>query len=105
VETFQGDYAIVAIPLTALRFCEFTPPMSYPKRRAITEVHYDSATKVLLEFKNRFWEHGPGGFTGGGGVSDSANRFTYFPSHVPESPGGWCWPPTPGPTTPCGGTH
>jgi monoamine oxidase len=88
VETFEGDYAIVTIPLTALRFCEFTPLLSYPKRRAIIAMHYDSATKVLLEFKNRFWERGPGGFTGGGCVSDSPNRFTYFPSHVPESKGG-----------------
>jgi monoamine oxidase len=88
VETFQGDYAIVAILLTALRFCEFTPPLSYPKRRAITEVHYDSATKVLLEFKNRFWEHGPDGFTGGGCVSDSANRFTYFPYRGRDRPCG-----------------
>jgi monoamine oxidase len=88
VETFTGDYAIIAAPLSALRFCEFEPGLSYAKRRAIDELHYDSATKVLLEFKTRFWEQGPGGFTGGGCVSDSANRFTYFPSHVPGSPGG-----------------
>ncbi|WP_229758642.1 flavin monoamine oxidase family protein [Peterkaempfera bronchialis] len=87
-ETFEGDYAIITVPLTALRFCDFEPALSYPKRRAITEIHYDSATKVLLEFKNRFWEHGPGGFTGGGCVSDSPNRFTYFPSHVDGSRGG-----------------
>jgi monoamine oxidase len=88
VETFTADYVIVAVPLSALRFCQFEPVLSYRKRRAIDELHYDSATKVLLEFKTRFWEQGPGGFTGGGCVSDSANRFTYFPSHVPGSPGG-----------------
>src|SRR6266568_2706645 len=88
VETFTADYVIVAVPLSALRFCQFEPVLSYRKRRAIGELHYDSATKVLLEFKTRFWEQGPGGFTGGGCVSDSANRFTYFPSHVPGSPGG-----------------
>jgi monoamine oxidase len=88
VQTFEADHAIVTVPLTALRFCEFTPLLSYPKRRAIDALHYDSATKVLLEFRTRFWERGPGGFTGGGCVSDSPNRFTYFPSHVPESPGG-----------------
>lgn len=38
--------------------------------------------------RQRFWERGPGGFTGGGCVSDSPNRFTYFPSHVPDAPGG-----------------
>jgi monoamine oxidase len=87
-ETFTGDYAIITAPFSALRFCEFRPLLSYPKRRAITELHYDSATKVLLEFKNRFWERGAHGFTGGGCVTDSPNRFTYFPSQVEGSKGG-----------------
>lgn len=82
-QVFEGDYAIVTIPFSALRFCTVEPPMSYPKRRAVTELHYDSATKVLLEFKTRFWEQGPDGFTGGGCVSDSPSRFTYFPSQSP----------------------
>ncbi len=88
VETFRGDYAIITAPFSAVRFCEFEPALSYPKRRAVIELHYDSATKVLLEFKNRFWERGPRGFTGGGCVSDSPNRFTYFPSLVEGSDGG-----------------
>lgn len=87
-EVFDADYAIVTIPLTAARFCTFEPALSYAKRRAIIETHYDAATKVLLEFKTRFWEQGPDGFVGGGCVSDSANRFTYFPSHVEGSAGG-----------------
>jgi monoamine oxidase len=87
-ESFEGDYAIVTVPFSALRFCEFEPLLSYPKRRAVTELHYDSATKVLLEFKTRFWERGASGFQGGGCVSDSPNRFTYFPSHVEGSRGG-----------------
>ncbi len=87
-ETFHGDYAIITVPFSALRFCHFAPLLSYPKRRAVTELHYDAATKVLLEFTTRFWETGPEGFTGGGCVSDSPNRFTYFPSHVDGSPGG-----------------
>ncbi|MFC1403644.1 MULTISPECIES: FAD-dependent oxidoreductase [Streptacidiphilus] len=83
-ETFEGDYAIVTIPFSALRFCQVEPLMSYPKRRAVNELHYDSATKVLLEFRTRFWEQGAGGFTGGGCVSDSPSRFSYFPSHAPD---------------------
>jgi monoamine oxidase len=88
VESFDADYAIVAIPLSAARFGSFDPPLSFPKRRAITELHQDAATKVLLEFKTRFWEQGPGGFRGGGCVSDSPNRFTYFPSHLDGPAGG-----------------
>ncbi|MFF7633169.1 flavin monoamine oxidase family protein [Kitasatospora sp. NPDC008050] len=84
METFEGDYAIITVPFSALRFCSIEPLMSYQKRRAVNELHYDSATKVLLEFKTRFWEDGPNGFTGGGCVSDSASRFTYFPSHSPD---------------------
>ncbi|WP_280441874.1 flavin monoamine oxidase family protein [Nocardia brasiliensis] len=88
VESFEADYAIVAIPFSAARFCTFDPPLSYAKRRAIIELQHDSATKVLLEFKSRFWEQGPGGFRGGRCVSDSPNRCTYFPSHVLDSDGG-----------------
>ncbi|MER6565117.1 FAD-dependent oxidoreductase [Streptomyces sp. NPDC001093] len=87
-EVFEGDYAIVTVPFSALRFCHFEPMLSYSKRRAITELHYDSATKVLLEFRTRFWEKGLGGFTGGGCCTDSPNRFTYFPSLVEGSRGG-----------------
>lgn len=105
-EVFEGDYAIVTIPFSALRFCRIEPLMSYPKRRAVAELHYDSATKVLLEFRTRFWEHGPHGFAGGGCVSDSASRFTYFPSHARTAPlVAWCWPRTPGLTTRCAGTR
>ncbi|MFI1920397.1 FAD-dependent oxidoreductase [Nocardia sp. NPDC020380] len=88
IESFDADYAIIAIPLTSMRFCTFEPMLSYPKRRAVIEMHHDAATKVLLEFRNRFWEQGPHGFRGGGCVSDSPNRFTYFPSHTDDSDGG-----------------
>ncbi|MFI9508058.1 FAD-dependent oxidoreductase [Nocardia sp. NPDC052566] len=88
VESFDADYAIVAIPLTAARFCAFDPPLSYDKRRAIIELHHDAATKVLLEFRTRFWEQGPGGFRGGRCATDSPNRSLYFPSHVENSDGG-----------------
>ncbi|GGK89351.1 amine oxidase [Sphaerisporangium melleum] len=104
-ETFHGDVAIVTIPFPALRHVEITPAPSYAKRRAIMELHYDSATKVLLEFRRRWWEfdeddwrrelgprYRPGPVThvtGGGSVADNANRFTYYPSHpVPGSQGG-----------------
>ncbi|MFF5506204.1 flavin monoamine oxidase family protein [Streptomyces roseolus] len=55
-ETFTGDEAIITVPFSGLRHVAFTPPLSYGKRRAITELHYDAATKVLLEFSRRWWE-------------------------------------------------
>ncbi|UUU31645.1 FAD-dependent oxidoreductase [Streptomyces sp. CA-210063] len=53
---WTADLAVVTIPFSALRFVEIVPSMSYKKRRAIIETHYDSATKVLLEFSHRWWE-------------------------------------------------
>ncbi|MFJ4654799.1 flavin monoamine oxidase family protein [Nocardia sp. NPDC088792] len=91
-QTIDADYAVVAIPLSAIRFCEFQPPLSYAKQRAVTATHQDAATKVLLEFKTRFWEQGERGFRGGGCVTDNPNRFTYFPSHV-DAPDGGDQPP------------
>ncbi|MFJ2741254.1 flavin monoamine oxidase family protein [Streptomyces sp. NPDC087440] len=55
-ETFHGDEVILTVPFSGLRHVTFTPALSYGKRRAVTEVHYDSATKVLLEFSRRWWE-------------------------------------------------
>ena len=55
-ETFTGDVAIITIPFSSLRHVEVAPLFSFPKRRAVIELHYDSATKVLLEFSKRWWE-------------------------------------------------
>ncbi|MFX0579041.1 flavin monoamine oxidase family protein [Nocardia nepalensis] len=88
IESFDADYAIVAIPLSAARFCTFDPLLSYGKRRAIAEFHQDAATKIFVEFRSRFWEQGPGGFRGGSCLTDSPNRSVYFPSHVEGSDGG-----------------
>lgn len=52
---FTADYALVTIPFSALRIIPTVPAFSLPKRRAIMELHYDSATKVLLEFNERWW--------------------------------------------------
>ncbi|WP_030378392.1 MULTISPECIES: flavin monoamine oxidase family protein [unclassified Streptomyces] len=55
-EQFTADAAVVTVPFAGLRHVQIDPPMSYGKRRAVTELHYDSATKVLLEFSRRWWE-------------------------------------------------
>jgi monoamine oxidase len=53
---FTAERAIVTIPFSSLRHVLVEPLLSYKKRRAIIELHYDSATKVLLEFSRRWWE-------------------------------------------------
>ena len=55
-QEFTGDVCIVTIPFSSLRHVIIDPLLSYKKRRAIIELHYDSATKVLLEFSKRWWE-------------------------------------------------
>ncbi|MCX4969116.1 FAD-dependent oxidoreductase [Streptomyces sp. NBC_00654] len=55
-ETFTGNRAIITVPFSGLRHIPVRPLMSYGKRRAVTEIHYDAATKVLLEFSMRWWE-------------------------------------------------
>ncbi|MCX5100544.1 FAD-dependent oxidoreductase [Streptomyces sp. NBC_00439] len=55
-QKFTGDQAIVTVPFSGLRHIPVAPALSYGKRRAITEIHYDTATKVLLEFSRRWWE-------------------------------------------------
>ncbi|MEU5085306.1 FAD-dependent oxidoreductase [Streptomyces sp. NPDC021356] len=55
-EQFTADLAIVTVPFSGLRQVQVAPLMTYGKRRAVAELHYDSATKVLLEFSRRWWE-------------------------------------------------
>lgn len=55
-EQFTADVAVVTVPFSGLRHVQIDPPLSYRKRRAVSELHYDSATKVLLEFSRRWWE-------------------------------------------------
>lgn len=55
-EQFTADLAVITVPFSGLRHIQVAPLMSFGKRRAVTELHYDSATKVVLEFSRRWWE-------------------------------------------------
>lgn len=80
VEALEFDEVIVAIPFSAFRQVHVWPKFTQEKRRAIRELHYDSATKVLLEFRERWWEQPPYNIVGGGSITDLSNRFIYYPS-------------------------
>lgn len=86
-ETYIADSAIIAIPFSSLRFVRTDPLFVPRRRRAIRELHYDAATKVLLEFSRRFWEQDDDIY-GGGSTTDLANRYIYYPSHDMGSSGG-----------------
>jgi monoamine oxidase len=54
-ETIDGDLLICAIPLTMLKQIEMTPKLSAAKTKIINEASYDSASRIFLQTKKRFW--------------------------------------------------
>ncbi|XP_041796276.1 L-amino-acid oxidase isoform X1 [Chelmon rostratus] len=73
------DYALVTATAKATLFIDFQPPLSGDKMEALRSVHYASSTKVVLSFRERFWEQE--GIRGGKSVTDRPSRFIYYPSH------------------------
>ena len=77
-----GDYVVFAIPFTAQRLMKTVPPFSIAKTNAIRELRYVEVTKILLQFKTRWWESyldklGQG--KEGGAVTDLPIRYSMFP--------------------------
>ena len=83
----QTDAVIVTVPFPGLRYVKMDPLLSHNKRKAIRELHYDAATKILLEFKSRFWET-VDGIYGGCTITDLPSRFIYYPCHGWHDDGG-----------------
>jgi monoamine oxidase len=54
--SISSAFAILAVPLTTARFIEFKPPLSPAHRRMVDELSYGAVTKVLIEYRERFWE-------------------------------------------------
>ena len=78
--TVRADAVIVTIPFPGFRYVRVTPMLSHQKRKAIRELHYDAATKIMLQFRSRFWETNDGIY-GGQSITDLPSRFIYYPSH------------------------
>jgi monoamine oxidase len=97
VSEMEFDEVIVTIPFSAFRMVHVWPKFSQKKRKAIRELHYDAATKVLVEFTERWWEEAPYNIVGGGTITDLSNRFIYYPSqHIGAKGNGlmlacYCW--------------
>jgi len=83
----QADAVIVTIPFPGLRYVRVTPMLSHNKRKAIRELNYDAATKIMLQFKSRFWET-KDDICGGCSITDLPSRFIYYPSHDYGDPNG-----------------
>jgi monoamine oxidase len=50
-----ADYLISTVPFSVLKNIEVSPPFSAGKRRAIEQLPYLSASKILLQTRTRFW--------------------------------------------------
>jgi monoamine oxidase len=79
-----GDHVLVTVPFTVLRHVEALKPFSPPKQRAIRQLHYDAAAKILFQCRRRFWEEDEG-IRGGGTVTDLPIRALYYPDHGGET--------------------
>jgi monoamine oxidase len=54
--TISSAFAILAIPLTTARLIEFNPPLPSTHQRMVNELSYGAVTKVLIEYRKRFWD-------------------------------------------------
>uniref|UniRef100_A0A8C4SQP8 Interleukin 4 induced 1 n=1 Tax=Erpetoichthys calabaricus TaxID=27687 RepID=A0A8C4SQP8_ERPCA len=62
----------------SLLLTKFEPPLSVKKVSAFHTIHYTGATKIHLNFRERFWEEE--GIFGGKSITDLPSRFIYYPS-------------------------
>jgi monoamine oxidase len=74
----DADYCVSTIPLPALSGIE--KDLSQPVRSAIATARYDSAGKIGLQFKRRFWEHDDEIYGGRSWTDQEVGQIIY-PSH------------------------
>ena len=53
--TLQASYAILATPLTTARLIDFEGTLPPAHHAMVHELSYGSVTKVMIEYKKRFW--------------------------------------------------
>jgi monoamine oxidase len=54
--TLFSAFAVLAIPLTTARLIDFNPPLPVAHQRMVHELSYGAVTKVLIEYRKRFWK-------------------------------------------------
>lgn len=55
-KTIRATHVVLAIPFSTLRLIDVRPALSSPKSRAIADLPYFPATRILLQSRDRFWE-------------------------------------------------
>lgn len=53
--TLHSAFAILAIPLTTARLIDFNSSLPSAHQRMVNEVSYGAVTKVLIQYRKRFW--------------------------------------------------
>jgi monoamine oxidase len=56
LERMTGDYLVCAMPFSTLRNVAVAPQFSPPKREIIEQLPHDSASRVFLQVRSRFWQ-------------------------------------------------
>lgn len=83
--TINSAFAILAIPLTTARLIEFKPPLPSAHQRMVNEVSYGAVTKVMIQYRKRFWnDEGWNGRL----TTDSPIVITWFATSHIQSEGG-----------------
>lgn len=77
--TLAADIVLVTTTAKAALFIDFDPSLSIEKMEALRGVHYESSTKIILTFSEKFWEKD--GIRGGKSITDQPSRYIYYPSH------------------------
>jgi monoamine oxidase len=52
----KADYVVFSIPCPAMKAIKITPAFGLDKTRAMNELRYVEVTKILAQFKTRWWE-------------------------------------------------
>ena len=71
IETLAADFLICAVPFSVLRKIAIEPQFSRAKKEIVDKLQYDSAARVFLQTKNKFWrQKNLNGFAFGDGYGE-----------------------------------
>ena len=57
--TVEGDYVVVATPLTTLKNIQFNPPLPRAWQEAADQIPYGQHAKAIMSFENPSWQSSP----------------------------------------------
>ncbi|XP_041122004.1 L-amino-acid oxidase-like [Polyodon spathula] len=79
VTNLKADYLLFTGTAKATLRVRFNPPLPDFQKEALRNTHYDSATKIFLAFREKFWVEE--GIRGGKSITDHPSRYIYYISN------------------------